>query len=185
MNQRRMIASVSVAVALILGCSSIGVQAQTSQPSGEQRMQQLADDLRAALAGEPVEVTVQHGSVELVSSADYVYPSGAWQLKPEAPVLSKIAPVLAPLQHTKIVVRGYTDTTPVGTQLQQAGIANNLDLSSKRANTIVTYLQSQGVNPDLLSSQAFGEAHSVAPNDTPEGQAKNRRVEIYLVGDGT
>lgn len=147
--------------------------------------QQLADDLRAALAGEPVEVAVLQDSIELTSSADYMYPSGAWQLKPGAPVLSKIAPILARLQHTNIVVRGYTDTTPVGAQLQQAGIANNLDLSSKRANTVVTYLQSQGVNPDLLSSQGFGETNPVATNDTPEGRARNRRVEIYLVGDGT
>ena len=55
----------------------------------------------------------------------------------------------------------------------------------KRAASLVGYLVSQGVNPNLLSAQCFGATHPVGPNDTPEGQAKNRRVAITLTGDGT
>jgi len=144
-----------------------------------------ADELKSALAGEPVEVTKQDGSVKLTSSADYLYPSGGWQLRPGAPVLSKMVPTLSKLQHTNIVVAGYTDSTPVGPELQRLGIANNIDLSSKRAGAAVTYFESQGVNPALLSAQGLGDSHPVAPNDTPEGRAKNRRIEITLTGDGT
>ena len=46
-------------------------------------------------------------------------------------MLSKIVPTLSKLQHTEIVVGGYTDNTPIGPQLPSAGIANNLDLSCK------------------------------------------------------
>lgn len=144
-----------------------------------------AAELKSALAGEPVDVTKQDGSVTLTSSADYLYPSGGWQLKPGAPLLGKMVPTLSKLQHTRIVVAGYTDNTPVGPQLQSMGISNNLDLSSKRAATVATFLQSQGVNPNLLSAQGFGDTHPVASNDTPEGRAKNRRVAITLTGDGT
>jgi outer membrane protein OmpA-like peptidoglycan-associated protein len=49
----------------------------------------------------------------------------------------------------------------------------------------VAYFQSQGVNPNLLSAKGFGEANPVAPNDTPEGRARNRRIAIVLNGDGT
>jgi outer membrane protein OmpA-like peptidoglycan-associated protein len=63
------------------------------------------------------------------------------------------------------------------------GVSNNLDLSCKRAASVVVYLASKGVNPNL-SAQCFGETHPVAPNDTPEGKAKNRRVNITLTGDG-
>ena len=83
------------------------------------------------------------------------------------------------------MVGGYTDNATVGPQLQSMGVSNNLDLSCKRAASVVVYLVSQGVNPNLLSAQCFGETHPVAPNDTPEGQAKNRRVNITLTGDGT
>lgn len=148
------------------------------------KLDQDADQLKSALAGEPVVVTKQDGSIKLTSSADYLYPSGGWQLRPGAPVLSKMVPTLSQLRHTNIIVAGYTDNTPVGPQLQRLGIANNVDLSSKRAGAAVSYFQSQGVAPNLLSAQGFGDADPVASNDTPEGRAKNRRIEITLTGDG-
>jgi chemotaxis protein MotB len=146
----------------------------------DNKMNDVADQLRTELAGEPV-VVRQRGSVTLTSGADAMFPSGGWELKPGVPVLT----TLSKLQHTEIVVGGYTDNTPIGAPLQSAGIANNLDLSCKRAASVVSYLVSQGVNPNLLSAQCFGATHPVAPNDTPEGQAKNRRVAITLTGNGT
>lgn len=148
------------------------------------KLDQDADELKSALAGEPVQITKEDDSLKLISSADYMFPSGGWQLRPGAPVLSKMVPTLSKLQHTKIVVGGFTDNTPVGPQLERAGIPNNRVLSSRRADSVVTYLQSQGVNPNLLSAQGFGDTNPVAPNDTPEGRAKNRRVDITLTGDG-
>ena len=145
----------------------------------------LADDLRNTLVGAPVTVSQQDDSIIMTSSADYMFPSGGWQIPSDSPVLNKIAPILARLQNTKIIVRGYTDNTPVGPQLQRMGIANNLDLSSKRAASVVDYLASHGVNPGLLSAQGMGESNPVVSNDTPQGQARNRRVDIILTGDGT
>jgi chemotaxis protein MotB len=114
-----------------------------------------------------------------------MFPSAGWELNPGAPVLGKIVPTLSKLQRTEIVVSGYTDNATVGPTLQSAGISNNLDLSCKRAASVVVYLVSKGVKPNLLSAQCFGETHPVASNDTPEGKAKNRRVDITLTGDGT
>ena len=85
----------------------------------------------------------QEGSIIMTSSADYMFPSGGWQIPSDSPVLNKMAPILAQLQNTRIVVGGYTDNTPVGPQLQRMGIANNLDLPSKRANSLVNYLVSK------------------------------------------
>lgn len=172
----------------ITGWASLAVLlvAYESPGSAQQmgnKMSDVADQLRTELAGEPVTVR-QQGSVTLTSGADAMFPSGGWELKPGVPVLSKIVLALSKLQHTEIVVGGYTDT-PIGPQLQSAGIANNLDLSCKRAANLVLYLVSQGVNPNLLSAQCFGATHPVGPNDTPEGQAKNRRVDITLTGDGS
>jgi chemotaxis protein MotB len=82
------------------------------------------------------------------------------------------------------VVYGFTDNAPIGPALQRAGIADNLDLSSRRAASVVTFLTSQGVNPNILSAKGFGATHPVAPNDTPQGRAQNRRIEIVLEGPG-
>jgi outer membrane protein OmpA-like peptidoglycan-associated protein len=48
----------------------------------------------------------------------------------------------------------------------------------------VAYLGSQGVNPNIISAKGFGDTHAVAPNDTPDGRAQNRRIEIVLEGTG-
>ena len=159
------------------------------------KLSDVADQMRTGLVGEPVMVTQQgpatltivtlQGPVTLTSSADAMFPSAGWELKPGAPVLGKIVPMLSKLQNTKIVVGGYTDNAAVGSQLQSMGVSNNLDLSCKRAASVVAYLVSQGVKRELLSAQCFGETQPVALNDTPEGQAKNRRVNITLTGDGT
>ena len=93
-------------------------------------------------------------------------------------MLGKIVPMLSKLQNTKIVVGGYTDNAAVGSQLQSMGVSNNLGLSCNRAASVVAYLVSQGVKRELLSAQCFGETQPVAPNDTSEGQAENRRVNI-------
>ena len=160
-------------------------------------LQTLDQQLTTALAGEPVVIHAQEtssgvsgllhqsGVITLISSADYLYPSGGYELRPGAPVLTKMVPIFRNFQHTTITVIGYTDNTPVGPQLQRLGISNNTDLSLKRASEAVAFFQSQGVNPNLLSARGFGEANPVASNDTPQGRAKNRRIEIVLNGDGT
>ena len=96
------------------------------------------------------------------------------------PVLDKILPTLSKLQDTQIVVGGYTDNQPVGEGLKTKGVSNNLDLSAERAVSIANYLSSHGVKADLISAHGFGETNPVASNDTPEGRAKNRRVDITL-----
>jgi len=95
-----------------------------------------------------------------------------------------IRPAAANLQNTKIVVYGYTDNQPVGPALRRAGVANNIDLSSRRADNVVAYFRSQGVNLEILSAKGFGDTHPVASNDTPQGRAQNRRIEIVLEGPG-
>ena len=146
---------------------------------------QVAEQLRTALAGDPVEVTQKVDSVTLTSSADTMFPSGGWQVPSTVTVLDKMLPTLSKLQNTKIVVGGYTDNEPVGAELKAKGVSNNLDLSAERAVAIANYLTSHGVKADLVSAHAFGETDPVTSNDTPEGRAKNRRIDIMLAGDGT
>jgi chemotaxis protein MotB len=145
----------------------------------------VAEQLKTALAGDPVEVTQKAGSVTLTSSADTMFPSGGWQVPSTVPVLDKMLPTLSKLQNTKIVVAGYTDNVPIGEELKAKGVSNNLDLSAERAVAIANYLTSHGVKADLVSAHAFGETDPVTSNDTPEGRAKNRRIDIMLAGDGT
>ena len=169
---------------LAAGIFALALSACASMMGGGQ-LAKDADELKTALAGYPVTVAQQGDTLTISSNADAMFPSGGWQLAPGAPVLTKMLPVLSRLKTTKIVVGGYTDNVPVGPALTNMGVSNNLDLSSKRAESAVAFLTSHGVNPGLVSAQGFGDTHPVASNDTPEGRAKNRRIDITLTGDGT
>jgi chemotaxis protein MotB len=98
--------------------------------------------------------------------------------------MAKMAPILAPMQQTKIAVNGYTDNVGIGLGLKRQGVTTNLTLSEKRAENVTQFMIAQGVNPALISAQGFGEADPVASNDTPEGREQNRRVELTLAGSG-
>ncbi len=121
-----------------------------------------------------------------VEAADLLFPSGGYQLSPagKAELANNIAPKLRNLQNAKIVDYGYTDNTPVGSQLQRQGIPDNLVLSTRRAAAVVTFLVSQGVNPNIISAKGVGDTRPLAPNDTPQGRAQNRRIEITVQGPG-
>jgi chemotaxis protein MotB len=144
-----------------------------------QQLQAQNQQLQAQLAQLQREAT-------FVEAGDLLFPPGGFELSPagKAELANNIAPKLRGLQNAKVVVYGYTDNTPVGPQLQAAGINDNLTLSSRRAGAVVTYLVSLGVNPNIISAKGFGETHPVAPNDTPANRAKNRRIVITIQGPG-
>jgi chemotaxis protein MotB len=94
--------------------------------------------------------------------------------------MARLANKLAPDQQNKLAVGGYTDNTPISPSLQAKGISSNQVLSEKRAETVMQFLISQGVKPDMISAQGFGDSDPVASNATAAGRAQNRRVELSI-----
>ena len=68
---------------------------------------------------------------------------------------------------------------PIGPELRQR-FPSNSELSSARASDVVRFLAAKGVPQNIMSAQGFGDSRPVASNDTPQGRAKNRRVEIVI-----
>ena len=155
-----------------------------SEKTCEAQTQQL-QAARAQAAAEQSRIAKMQAEDKWVVAGDVLFSEGGYQLSPKGQAaLNQYVPRLKALQNAKVVVYGYTDNLPVGPQLQRAGIANNIDLSSRRADNVVAYFGSQGVNPNILSAKGFGDTHAVAANDTPDGRAKYRRIEIVLEGPG-
>lgn len=107
-------------------------------------------------------------------SGSVLFASAKWELLPAAQLkLNDVANALIkedPL--SKIVVEGHTDS--------QGGVPFNQELSQKRAQSVRDYLVSRGIASDRLTSQGFGPSRSIADNNSPEGRANNRRVEIVV-----
>jgi len=146
---------------------------------------QLNQNLSAQIAQGKVHITRLQNAIKVAVNSELLFPSGGWQMPPEAAqTIAEMAPVLAPMQTTHVIVTGYTDSTPIGPELMQQGVTTNQQLSLMRAQTVMQYMISHGVNPALVSAQGRGESDPVASNATPEGRAQNRRVEITLAAAG-
>jgi chemotaxis protein MotB len=175
----------AVVVAPILSGLLAGCVSQQKYDALENDYNQLNQRLSSEIAHQQVHITRLQGAIKVNVNSELLFPSGGWDMPPQAAqTIAKMAPILAPMQQTKLLVNGYTDSTPIGPELRQKGIESNQQLSLKRAQTVEQYLISQGVKPELVSGQGFGEADPVASNDTAEGRAQNRRVEITLTGSG-
>jgi len=80
--------------------------------------------------------------------------------------------VLKKYNQTLVDVFGHTDST--------GSAQHNFDLSQRRALSVANYLSAQGVDSRRFAVTGFGKTRPIATNDTPEGRAQNRRVEIQL-----
>jgi chemotaxis protein MotB len=168
------------AMLLLAGCVT-----QRKYDALEARYQELNRTMSAEIAADQARITRLQNAIKVTVNDELLFPSGDWDMPAQAQqTLGKITPILAPMQQTKIQVNGYTDNVPIGPGLVRQGITSNLELSQKRADTVMQFLIAQGVKPGLVSARGFGEADPVASNDTPQGQAQNRRVELTLAGSG-
>jgi outer membrane protein OmpA-like peptidoglycan-associated protein len=86
--------------------------------------------------------------------------------------LTKLAEILNKYEDTNILLEGHTDAT--------GSDEYNLTLSQQRAQTVSNFLTGLNVNPTRLTIMGYGESQPVATNDTSEGRAQNRRVEVAI-----
>jgi len=149
------------------------------------RYDQLNQTMSSEIGAKQMHIERLQNAIKVTVNDQLLFPSGDWQMPATAQqTIAKMVPILAPMQQTKIMVNGYTDNVPIGPGLKRQGISTNLVLSQKRADNVMQFMIAQGVNPALVSAQGLGDADPVASNDTPEGQAQNRRVELTLAGSG-
>jgi len=179
LRRRSLIGSGLAMTALLAGCAwQSDLDALKAQ--NDQLQQQLAARTQE-LAGAKEQVGRLQGAIKYTVNSDLLFSSGGWQISERGKhIMGDIAHKLAPDQAHKLVVNGYTDNAPVGSALKRMGITSNEVLSQKRADTVMNFLISQGVKSDLISARGYGEADPVAPNNTAQGRAQNRRVEIAL-----
>lgn len=123
-----------------------------------------------------VDIEVGQGGIAIRMNAPFLFASGRAELRGEAePLLAQLAQLLAGFTYP-VRVEGHTDSVPIHTAL----FASNWELSAARAVAVARALERAGLKPARLSAAGCGEHRPLAGNDTEEGRARNRRVEIMM-----
>jgi outer membrane protein OmpA-like peptidoglycan-associated protein len=129
--------------------------------------------LREQLRGTGVSVTRMGDHITLNMPGNITFQTDSYDLNSSFfRVLDSVAVVLTEYKQTIVEVAGHTDST--GTEQY------NQRLSEQRANTVAQYLTARGIAADRIITIGAGESRPVASNDTAEGRALNRRVELTL-----
>jgi len=141
----------------------------------------MQEAMKKELESRQVAIKELEGKLTLAMVESILVDSGKADVKKEGiETLSKVADVLKNTKDQEIIVAGYTDNVPIIGKLAKA-YPSNWELSAARAISVVKILVDDGVDPKLLSASGFSEYRPAADNDTPEGRAKNRRMEIILM----
>lgn len=179
-SRRGLVVTALLSTTLLAGCVSQG-DYDALKAENTQLQQQLAAQ-SAELAASKQQTERLTGAIKYTVESDLLFPSGSWEISPQGKrIMASMARKLTPTQQRKLIVVGYTDNVPIGPALMRKGITSNKELSQKRAESVMQFLIANGMNPELVSAQGYGEQNPVASNSTPAGRAKNRRVEFNLV----
>lgn len=144
--------------------------------------QALNKQLQTEVSSDQVEIKQLQNQLKVTMVDEILFAEGGWQLSRKGEeTLAKMVPTLSGLKNQRIVVEGFTDNVPIGPALKQR-FPSNWELFSARASDVVRFLSSKGVPNNMLSAEGFGDSRPVATNDTPQGRAKNRRVDINITG---
>jgi outer membrane protein OmpA-like peptidoglycan-associated protein len=136
-------------------------------------MDQQETKLRQKLQGSGVSVTRQGENIMLNMPGNITFQTNSSDINANFyNVLNSVILVLNEYNKTLIDVMGHTDST--------GSDAINQPLSERRAASVGQYLISQGIDARRVATEGFGKSRPVASNDTPEGRAQNRRVELQL-----
>ena len=158
-----------------LGTTQMQLQEQQAVGAAQQeRMKTLENNLKDArdTIAKIAAVKDDDRGMVITLQGEVLFKTGKWDLKPAAMAkLDQIAEALRG-RDQRITVNGYTDN--VGTH------DNNMGLSQRRADSVRTYLVSKGLPQDLVTAKGDGPDSPVAENESIEGRAQNRRVEIVV-----
>jgi chemotaxis protein MotB len=143
---------------------------------------EVVGNLKNEISSGQIQVTQLKDKLTLNMVEKILFNSGQANVKESGQkVLDSIAAALKNLQDKDIRVEGYTDNVPLSPKLQDR-FPTNWELSTARATNVVRYLEEKDkLDPSRLIAAGFGQYHPITTNNTEEGRAQNRRIDIVLV----
>ena len=146
-------------------------------------LKQVENDLRVELEAEIIAgeilIALQRDGLHLILPHSVLFTTGSSEIGDRGrEVVSKLVDDLQRLR-AQVVVIGYTDNVPIGGRLGQM-YPTNWELAGARAASVVRVLEDGGVESGRLRAVSAGATNPIASNDTTEGRAENRRIDIRL-----
>jgi len=141
----------------------------------------LLEKMKSEISRGQVTISELEGKLTINIVDAILFDSGRAEVKKGGlEILGKVVSILKDVSDKSIRIEGHTDNVQISRALARR-YPTNWELSAARAINVTRYLQDEGIDPGILSAVAYGEWKPVAGNDTEEGKAKNRRIEIILV----
>ncbi len=151
-------------------------QAQAEQRAAQFR--KLVSQFKALTDAGKLQVEIRENRMIVRLGDKILFDPGKTDLKPEGKdALTQVTAVLKTLPNRNFQVAGHTDNVPI----KSKKFRSNWDLSTARAVEVTNFMIGAGMEPKRLSAAGYADQSPVAPNDSPDNMAKNRRIEITLV----
>ena len=146
--------------------------------ASEQLAEKIQESVEEQSLNNDVDITFTSQYVQLTLKGSILFDSGKAELREDAlPIIGKVAVILERYAESTVEIEGHTDNVPINT----SKFESNDVLSSYRALSMFNYLvENTSLDPSMLKHSGRGEYVPVADNSTPEGRAKNRRIEIKI-----
>ena len=155
---------------------------ESAMTEATQKRSGLEEQMRQEVQSRDVTISELRGRLTVDILDRVLFDSGESRLKPEGEaILARVAQVLSRFPGRALQVVGHTDNVPIRNRTPD-GFTDNWALSAGRAVSAVRFLVDKaGVDPRRLTAVGCGEFHPLAPNDAPEGRARNRRIAIVVL----
>ncbi len=164
--------------ALAMLQKEMGSKAADQKLSETEIAQKVEEQLKKEIELGNLGVEMTTTKVKLTFSSPVLFVSGSADIKPRAKAMLKpLADILKPMDNP-VVVEGYTDSQRI---IKGSRFGTNRELSAARAFSVIDFMVKQGLEPARFSAFGYGEYRPAAPNDTEEGRAKNRKIEVTIL----
>ena len=164
--------------------AALEAQLQAAQRREEQArarldaFRRMLGQFREMIASGQLRVRIVRGKMVVELPEGVLFDSGSADLKDSGKAtLQRIAQVLAGIENREFLVAGHTDNVPI----RSRRFPSNWELSAARGVAVARFLSENGMPATRIAAAGYADQQPVAPNDTEEGRAQNRRIEIVLM----
>ena len=149
------------------------------QKEAQNKYKETMDDLKKEIDDQRVKISELNGVIKVQMENKILFPSGEATVSEDGiSVLTKVASSFARIKDKRFRIEGHTDNVPI----KNSRFPSNWELSATRAaNVLHIILKNETLNPKKFELVGMGEFSPVAPNDTEDNKALNRRIEILLI----